>query len=107
MGVFAIGVLGTAIFSAFLAVVADWRWPAASAQRLGLICGLTLPVLILMAYPLALLWIWATPSNASGADVDGMTLIVIGMFLAFALLASLLVGLPVACLTLAFLRKKM
>lgn len=69
-----------------------------------MICRLAVPLCITVIYLLSLLWIWSRPSG--GLDADGMTLLVIGMFVGFAFLAALVAGLPAAYLTLMFLRKK-
>ncbi|WP_225204548.1 hypothetical protein [Novosphingobium huizhouense] len=98
------GMLGVAIVSASLALFADWRWPSAPTRRIALISGFAVPLCFSLIYPLALLWIWNRPSR--GLDADGMTLLVIGMFVGFAFLAALIAGVPAAILTLTFLRKR-
>lgn len=67
--------------------------------------GLLVPSVLLMLYPLSLLWIWSHPSKPEVFDADGMTIIVIGMMVGGGMAISAFVGIPVSYLTLRYLRK--
>jgi len=89
--------------AALLTVFADRFWPNAPASQIGVICGLFIPGLILLSYPAALVWIWMKPSG--GLDTDGMTIVVIGLLVAVAMLASLVIGLPTSLAIIRYLRR--
>jgi hypothetical protein len=88
---------------ALLTVFADRFWPNTPASQIGFVCGLLIPGLMLLSYPAALIWIWMKPSG--GFDTDGMTIVVIGLFVAAGMLASLFIGLPTSLAVIRYLRR--
>jgi hypothetical protein len=95
-----------AISTILICLLADWLFPRVSSQRFALICGLIIPGVLLLLYPVAMLWIGMTAHPDAWLDVHGMTLVVISGLIAFSCFVGLVTGMPVAAMNLNFLRKK-
>ncbi|WP_295526319.1 hypothetical protein [Novosphingobium sp. Chol11] len=87
-------------------LLADKLFAKASTRRLTLCCGLIIPSLLLLLYPISLIWIQMAPSSKDSIDVDGMTMLVIAGAIAFYTFVSIVIGLPISAATFTFLRKK-
>lgn len=103
--VYLILIVGSIVVAILTAVAADWRWPNAPWRRLAILSGLLGPGVILLAYPLTLLWLWTFSTGNREADVDGMLIIVIGMMISIGVVCSSVFGIPAAYLTIRFLRR--
>ncbi|MDR2857363.1 MAG: hypothetical protein LBV50_05900 [Novosphingobium sp.] len=94
------------LVTAICCLVADRWWPAASRNRLALICGLAVPSGVLALYPIVLIWVFSPVDGSGGiSDAGAMAFLGIGVIFGVAALSSLLVGFPVAHLVLWYLRK--
>lgn len=98
-------IVGTIVVAMLTAVAADWRWPNASCRRLAILSGLLGPELILLAYPLILIWLWMFPTGNGESDVEGMLIIVLGMMISIGVVCSSVFGIPAAYFTIRFLRR--
>lgn len=99
-------VVAVVLFTILACVLADKLFAEASTRRLTLCCGLIIPSLLVLLYPIAPIWVWLTPSSKNSIDVDGMTMLVIGGAITFYTFVSILIGLPISAATFTFLRKK-
>lgn len=98
-------ILASMIAAAAVAVFCDWRWPMAPRRRLVLLSGLILPLVILIACPLFLMWALRGRADPAEVDASGMIIATVMFAGGSAVLLSLIFGLSTAHFVIRFLRK--